>query len=116
MLIGTGTRRSDSLAGRVAIVTGGGGGIGFETSRALLWLGASVTIAEIDADMGKSAIDRLRDEFADPPLLFVQTDVSVSVSSAAGNPKSIGWRLHWSDRLGASPRSSGIGAPRRVLE
>jgi NAD(P)-dependent dehydrogenase (short-subunit alcohol dehydrogenase family) len=76
MLIATGTFRRSTLAGRVAIVTGAGGGIGFETARALLWLGASVTIAEIDRKSGSSAVERLKDEFGDTNVLFVETDVS----------------------------------------
>lgn len=36
----------DSLAGKVAIVTGAGRGIGRELARALAWLGAKVIIAE----------------------------------------------------------------------
>jgi NAD(P)-dependent dehydrogenase (short-subunit alcohol dehydrogenase family) len=75
MLIATGALRRSSLAGRVAIVTGAGGGIGFETARALLWLGASVTIAEVDPKIGSSAAHRLEVEFGNPPLLFVPTDV-----------------------------------------
>jgi NAD(P)-dependent dehydrogenase (short-subunit alcohol dehydrogenase family) len=80
MLIATGVLRSDALAGRVAIVTGAGGGIGFEAVRALLWLGAAVTVAEIDTISGKSAIGRLRDEFVDPAVLFVDTDVADDTS------------------------------------
>jgi FlaA1/EpsC-like NDP-sugar epimerase len=37
---------STTLRGETVIVTGAGGGIGYETARALLWLGATVVIAE----------------------------------------------------------------------
>jgi NAD(P)-dependent dehydrogenase (short-subunit alcohol dehydrogenase family) len=80
MLIAAGTLRSDALAGRVAIVTGAGGGIGLETVRALLWLGASVTVAEIDPVLGASALQRLEAEFSDPAVLLVETDVSDQAS------------------------------------
>ena len=55
MLIATGELRRDALAGQVAVVTGAGGGIGFEAARALLWLGAKVAIAEIDEAAGSEA-------------------------------------------------------------
>jgi NAD(P)-dependent dehydrogenase (short-subunit alcohol dehydrogenase family) len=80
MLIATGTLSRDSLAGWVAIVTGAGGGLGFETARALRWLGASVTIAEIDARAGSSAVERLEEELGDPAVLFVETDVGDELS------------------------------------
>ena len=54
MLIAAGSLRPDSLAGWVAVVSGAGTGIGFEAARSLLWLGASVTIAEIDEAAGVS--------------------------------------------------------------
>ena len=44
MLIGTGRLNPQSLAGQTAIVTGAGRGIGFETARALIWLGARVVV------------------------------------------------------------------------
>jgi NAD(P)-dependent dehydrogenase (short-subunit alcohol dehydrogenase family) len=76
MLISTGVLNAESLAGQVAIVTGGGDGIGYEAARALLWLGASVTIAELDEVSGTSAVARLRAEMAEPPVLYIHTDVA----------------------------------------
>ncbi|HEX8993355.1 MAG TPA: hypothetical protein VF784_16870 [Anaerolineales bacterium] len=37
-----------SLTGETVIVTGAGGGIGFEAARAWLWLDANVSVAEIN--------------------------------------------------------------------
>ena len=74
MLIATGALRPDVLAGRVALVTGAGGGIGFEAARALLWLGARVVIAEIDPSAG--AERRLHREFPGSAVLSIPTDVS----------------------------------------
>jgi NAD(P)-dependent dehydrogenase (short-subunit alcohol dehydrogenase family) len=59
----------------VVVVTGAGGGIGYEAARALLWLGARVVIAEIDAKTGKAAAERLNREFGSGRVLFIQTDV-----------------------------------------
>lgn len=63
------------LRGEVAVVTGAGGGIGYEAARALLWLGASVVIAEINAEAGAEAARRLADEFGPKRVAFIQTDV-----------------------------------------
>ena len=76
MLIETGTLRPDALDGLVAVVTGAGGGVGFEAARALLWLGARVVIAEIDASAAAGAADRLHGEYPDSIVLSIPTDVS----------------------------------------
>jgi NAD(P)-dependent dehydrogenase (short-subunit alcohol dehydrogenase family) len=65
----------DILQGETVLITGAGGGIGFETARALLWLGANVVIAEINAQNGDKAAQALNAEFAGQRALFVQTDV-----------------------------------------
>lgn len=46
MIVSKGNLTQDSLKGEVAIVTGAGRGIGYEAARALVWLGASVVIAD----------------------------------------------------------------------
>ena len=75
MLIASGTLTRQSLAGQVAVVTGAGGGIGYEAARALAWLGARVIIAEVDARKGKPAAARLAEELGAGNVTFVQTDV-----------------------------------------
>ena len=62
-----------SLAGKVAIVTGAGQGIGKELARALAWLGAQVIIAEI-SDAGADVEALINSE--DGKALFVKADVS----------------------------------------
>lgn len=57
------------LAGRVAVVTGAGGGIGLAAARRMHAEGATVVIGDIDADAGGAAADELSG-------LFVPTDVS----------------------------------------
>jgi NAD(P)-dependent dehydrogenase (short-subunit alcohol dehydrogenase family) len=75
----------NALADKVAIVTGAGGGIGYEAARALLWLGAKVVLAEIDEDKGRYAAQKLSGEFGSGKALFVHTDVGdeQSVSNLA---------------------------------
>ena len=61
------------LNGKVAIVTGGGQGIGKGIARCLLREGMSVVIAEIDAEAGKET----EAEYAAlGPIRFIETDVS----------------------------------------
>jgi len=65
----------DVLLGETVIVTGAGGGIGYEAARALLWLGANVVIAEINQQNGRMAEVTLEKEFGKERVLFVTTDV-----------------------------------------
>jgi NAD(P)-dependent dehydrogenase (short-subunit alcohol dehydrogenase family) len=51
------------LEDRVAIVTGGSGGIGFETSKALLENGATVVISDSNANRGEQIAQELGIEF-----------------------------------------------------
>jgi NAD(P)-dependent dehydrogenase (short-subunit alcohol dehydrogenase family) len=67
--------KSDALHGETIIVTGAGGGIGYEAARALLWLGANVIIAEIDEATGKQAEHKLATEFEPSRIFFIHTDV-----------------------------------------
>lgn len=94
MIISQGSLTRDSLTGKTAVVTGAGGGIGYEAARALVWLGARVVIAEIQEQAGKSAEENLSKEFGGRLALYVQTDVgdeasvrrlAVQAKSWAGN-------------------------------
>jgi NAD(P)-dependent dehydrogenase (short-subunit alcohol dehydrogenase family) len=67
--------KPDALQGETIIVTGAGGGIGYEAARALLWLGANVIIAEVNETSGKQAESRLAVEFDPGRVLFTHTDV-----------------------------------------
>ncbi len=69
----------ETLYGQTVIVTGAGGGIGFEAARALLWLGANVVLAEI-SPQGAQAAATLNAEFPGERAYFVQTDVGDETS------------------------------------
>jgi NAD(P)-dependent dehydrogenase (short-subunit alcohol dehydrogenase family) len=59
------------LAGSSALVTGGAGGLGEATVRRLVKAGASVVVADLDDDKGKTLADELGSS-----VLFVPTDVT----------------------------------------
>jgi NAD(P)-dependent dehydrogenase (short-subunit alcohol dehydrogenase family) len=69
---------SQRFDGRVAIVTGAGGGIGEAYARALHAEGASVVIAELNEEAGKRVADDLGER-----ALFVRTDVGDPTSTDA---------------------------------
>ena len=78
------------LAGRTALVTGGGTGIGFGCAEELLDAGASVTIAGRRRDVLDDALIRLRDGRPDAEVRAVVCDVTeedqvaAAVGAAAG--------------------------------
>jgi NAD(P)-dependent dehydrogenase (short-subunit alcohol dehydrogenase family) len=63
----------DALAGRVAIITGGGSGIGFGIAKAFVGAGAKVVLASRNFDKLNAAVATLRE--LDGEALAVQTDV-----------------------------------------
>jgi NAD(P)-dependent dehydrogenase (short-subunit alcohol dehydrogenase family) len=54
---------SDRLQGRVAVITGGGSGIGLATARRFRDEGARVVVVDVDEDAGKAAADEVGGEF-----------------------------------------------------
>jgi len=69
------------IEGKVAIVTGAGGGIGEAYARALVGEGAKVVIAEIDEQRGAGVADSIKAEGGD--AVFVPVDVSSESSTQA---------------------------------
>jgi len=71
----------DGISGKVAIVTGAGGGIGEAYARALAEQGARVAIAEIDKDKGEAVAASIRSGGGD--ALYVEVDVGSPESTLA---------------------------------
>ena len=69
------------FANTVAIVTGGGQGIGLCLSQALAREGAKLVIADIDEQAGKDAVRQITEQGGQ--AVFVATDVSSEPSTAA---------------------------------
>lgn len=65
-----------SLAGRIAFVTGGAGGIGGATAERYLREGACVMIADIDGDALAGAVERLSKTFSKDVVRGVRIDVT----------------------------------------
>ena len=73
----------DDLAGKVAVVTGGAGGIGRGIVTALLEAGLRVVIGDIEAPVLDAAVAELAAEFPDGSVRGVHTDVSDPASFEA---------------------------------
>ena len=65
---------SNTMKAKVAIVTGGGMGIGRAVALAFAQEGARVVVADINADAGKETVELV--EKAGSKALFVQCDVT----------------------------------------
>lgn len=65
-----------SLAGRIALITGGAGGIGYATAERLAGEGACVVLADIDAGSLKSAHDNLSKRFGSDQVRNVELNVT----------------------------------------
>lgn len=69
-----------SQSGRIFLVTGGTSGMGFEDAKALAAAGAQVVIAARNAQRGKEAIARIKQEVADARVEFEAVDLADLVS------------------------------------
>jgi NAD(P)-dependent dehydrogenase (short-subunit alcohol dehydrogenase family) len=81
-IIGGGRLTRGTLSGQVALVTGAGGGIGYETARALAWLGASVVVAEINRETGSWAAAEIIREMGPGTAVFIHADIGDEESVA----------------------------------
>jgi NAD(P)-dependent dehydrogenase (short-subunit alcohol dehydrogenase family) len=69
------------LAGKIALVTGGGGGIGRVTSQAYARQGAKVVVVDLDADAARGVAEAINSQGGD--AIAIQTDVSSNSQVAA---------------------------------
>jgi hypothetical protein len=86
-LMGWSVDEIPDLTGRVAVVTGANGGLGFETVRALAGRGAHVVMAVRDPGRGSAARDLIQGEVLSASLELLLLDVATFASvrdSAAG--------------------------------
>jgi NAD(P)-dependent dehydrogenase (short-subunit alcohol dehydrogenase family) len=87
-----------TVSGKVALVTGGNKGIGFEVARQLAELNHRVVIGSRDEDRGRTAAEKLRSEGAEAS--YVVLDVS--------NPESVATALQLIDQLDVLVNNAGI--------
>jgi rhamnulose-1-phosphate aldolase/alcohol dehydrogenase len=80
-----------ALAGRIAIVTGGAGGIGIATARRLLNEGACVVLSDIDRPVLAQTEAALRKEYGADVVVGICTDVT-SESSIVAAYAEAAWR------------------------
>ncbi len=64
------------LEGKVAVITGGAGGIGFATARRFLTEGAAVLIGDYNVQAGEAALENLKAEGFAGRIRFMRVDVS----------------------------------------
>ena len=69
-------RTLPDLSGRVAVVTGANGGLGYETARGLASLHTRVILACRDENKGSTALSRLQSEFPTASLDLLPLDLS----------------------------------------
>ncbi|WP_026912101.1 SDR family NAD(P)-dependent oxidoreductase [Patulibacter minatonensis] len=89
------------LDGKVAIVTGAGGGIGRVTVRALLEDGARVVVSELSEETGRATLDELG---AGGDAIFVQNDVT----DLASNERAVAAAVEAFGRLDVAFNNAGI--------
>jgi len=64
-----------ALENQVAVISGGGRGVGREAARALAWLGARTVIAEIDSVSGHETSSLINNEIKARSSVFISTNV-----------------------------------------
>lgn len=76
MLIEKKSSYKDSLKEKTILLTGAGGGIGYEAARAFAYMGATIIIAEIDEEKGMNAAQSLNGNFPHAKVYFHKVDLS----------------------------------------
>ena len=109
------------INGAGAIVSGGASGLGEATARALAGAGATVTIADLNADRGKALADELGGTFASTDVSDeASVQAAVDAAVAAGPPLRIGVScagIGWASRIiGRDGSPHDLGTYRKVVE
>ena len=71
------------LAGKVAVITGDGSGIGRATTLRFIEEGARIVVSDINADAGQETVAQAKKQFGDGQAQFIKTDVSKEADVAA---------------------------------
>jgi len=99
------------LNGKIALITGGGSGIGRETAVLFAQHGASLAIADLNPEGGQATVQQIRD--AGGTAVFIQTDVS----QAAQVETMVNVVVAEYGRLDIAFNNAGIeGAPVRTID
>ncbi len=70
------THFSEKMKGKTVLLTGAGGGIGFEAARVFAAMGARIILAEIQREKGKYAEDAINEAFTNRPASFYEIDLA----------------------------------------
>ena len=111
------------ITGSTAIVTGGASGIGAAVARALAARGATVVVADIDAEKGEALAAEIGGIFASVDVTRTE-QVAAAVEAAAEiaplracvNSAGIGWAQRTIGRDGQLDSAHDLGAFRKVVE
>jgi len=77
------TSNIPDLSGKTAVVTGGNGGLGLESAKALAGAGAHVVMAARNQDKAQAAYDEIVSEYPDASLEIVELDLASQESTKA---------------------------------
>ncbi len=76
MLIENDASLNNALSNKIVLLTGGGGGIGFEAAKAFAYLGAKIIIAEVDIKKGTYAVNYINEFFNLTMAEFYEIDLA----------------------------------------
>jgi NAD(P)-dependent dehydrogenase (short-subunit alcohol dehydrogenase family) len=97
------------FAGKVALVTGGGSGLGQAAARLLAGRGARVVVADINESGGAETVQQCID--AGSEAVFVRTDVTIEADVQGAVATAVD---RW-DRLDAAINNAGINGPTKMI-
>ena len=69
--------KTDSLAGKVAVVTGGASNVGLGYARAIAWAGGKVVVADLNETAGNETERVINEENGPDTCIFVKTNITL---------------------------------------